>query len=171
MRLCTPAFVYLVISIITLIANFQYSMKSAIVHLFLIGLWTYILNWVCEKGYVGISWALVLLPYVFIGFLVMLLFDVILIMKLESPYPAPYDDAPYDDAPYDDAPYTDAPYTDAPYTDAPYTDAPYTDAPYTDAPYLDSIYTSNPYTEPTSNISISDMNKENTNISISDIEI
>ena len=152
MRLCTPAFVYLVISIIALIWNFQISFRSAIVHLFVIGLWTYILNWFCEKGYVGVSWALVLLPYAFTAFFMLVLFDVLLIANDSTPlYEEPAPEYPEYPEPVE---YTQSPDMDM--------------AQYTVAP---EIY----YTEPTSKISVSDLDlnilndSSNANISVSDI--
>jgi len=167
MRLCTPAFVYLVISIIALIWNFQISFRSAIVHLFVIGLWTYILNWFCEKGYVGVSWALVLLPYAFTAFFMLVLFDVLLIANNSTPlyeepapeygYPTPEGEYPTPEGEYP----TPVEYTQSPDMDM---------AQYTVAP---EIY----YTEPTSKISVSDLDlnslndSSNTNISVSDIDM
>jgi hypothetical protein len=64
-KLCTPALVYFVISIITLffaiLKNFQLS--SLIIKLIFVGAWTWFLNFLCNKGYKVISWFLVLLPF------------------------------------------------------------------------------------------------------------
>ena len=63
---CTPAKIYLVIailsSIITLFSN-GYT-TSIIVHLLFALVWAYILSWLCKKGFSGISWVLLLLPYI-----------------------------------------------------------------------------------------------------------
>lgn len=82
-KLCTPSYVYLVISSITLIAlaiqnsgsNTTYCagsyncQTSNVVLLFLIKIiyvafWTWILNLICKMGSPVISWALVLAPFI-----------------------------------------------------------------------------------------------------------
>tara|TARA_B100000073_G_C23425732_1_gene449101 strand:+ start:14 stop:328 length:315 start_codon:yes stop_codon:yes gene_type:complete len=90
-KLCTPAYLYLVISVISLVIvglqnlgnSGQYSIGNYscsadnLVTIFLgklvyIALWTFVLNWICRKGHSAISWVLVLLPFllffVLIGF-------------------------------------------------------------------------------------------------------
>lgn len=81
--LCTPALLYLCISIISLFAillqnlgnSNSYHMGSFscrvpnttlifIVKFIYILFWTYILNLICKDGHVGISWLLVLLPWI-----------------------------------------------------------------------------------------------------------
>ena len=64
--LCTPALVYFVISIITiLIALFNRVKLVAIGAKLLFALfWTFVLNYLCRKGYKSVSWLLVLLPYI-----------------------------------------------------------------------------------------------------------
>lgn len=68
-KLCTPAKIYFAIavlaSIISLIkgASYLFIISKLIFALF----WTYILGWLCKKGFVYISWALVLLPYIIIA--------------------------------------------------------------------------------------------------------
>jgi hypothetical protein len=65
-KYCTPAQVYLVLAVIGLLSEFMISFSAItlIVHAIVAILFGYILNWVCNKGYTGLSWALVLLPYV-----------------------------------------------------------------------------------------------------------
>jgi hypothetical protein len=71
MKLCTPAVVYLVLAAIALILQLQNYASSKnpfltiIAHVLFIGLWTAVLNWICDKGYKAISWALVIIPYAF----------------------------------------------------------------------------------------------------------
>jgi hypothetical protein len=74
-KLCTPAKIYFVIAVIVcLIALFSgMGIVAAFVKLVFAFIWTFILSWLCDKGYASISWFLVLLPYViillaFIGF-------------------------------------------------------------------------------------------------------
>ena len=82
-NLCTPAMVYLIISIIALIpvmiqnisnrrkycvGNYQCKVPSTI-NLFIakglyIIVWTFLLDYLCRKGYKQISWVIVLLPFV-----------------------------------------------------------------------------------------------------------
>jgi hypothetical protein len=86
-KLCTPAYVYLVISVITVIVmayqNFNYrgvycmglykcDISSSSVNIFFIFLfkalyiafWTWILNLMCGQGYESLSWFLVLIPLI-----------------------------------------------------------------------------------------------------------
>jgi len=65
MKLCGPAIVYLVLAIIALVFNMRFSMVSILLHVAFIGLWTFILNWICSKGFKWVSWGLVVLPYLF----------------------------------------------------------------------------------------------------------
>jgi hypothetical protein len=50
----------------------KFSLLSIILHLAFIAIWTFILNWICSKGLVWVSWLLVVLPYVYM-FLVILI--------------------------------------------------------------------------------------------------
>jgi len=43
----------------------RFSMVSILLHVAFIGLWTFILNWICKKGFKWVSWGLVVLPYLF----------------------------------------------------------------------------------------------------------
>lgn len=73
MKLCSPALLYLVLAAIALVFNFmQFSLLSGVIHIAFVLLWTFILNWICSKGYTWVSWLLVILPYVFM-FLVALI--------------------------------------------------------------------------------------------------
>ena len=69
--LCTPAQVYLVLAlfsgIISIFSANDGVIKTLIWLLFVI-LWTLVLNFLCSKGLSGVSWALVLLPYIVILF-------------------------------------------------------------------------------------------------------
>jgi hypothetical protein len=67
--LCTPALVYLIISSFTILFIFMQKFTFLTIGLkvlFIIA-WTLILNYICSKGFTGISWVLVLLPYI-VGF-------------------------------------------------------------------------------------------------------
>tara|TARA_B110000305_G_C19002543_1_gene431147 strand:- start:197 stop:514 length:318 start_codon:yes stop_codon:yes gene_type:complete len=82
-KLCTPAYVYLVISVVSiLVLMFQNggntntycvgSFECPVANTSLIFLgeiiyvifWTFILNLICKSGYKNISWFLVILPFV-----------------------------------------------------------------------------------------------------------
>ena len=68
-ELCTPAKIYFGIAVIaTIIALFNgVSFMMAFSKMFFAFIWTFVLGWLCDKGYSSISWFLVLLPYILIG--------------------------------------------------------------------------------------------------------
>ncbi len=80
--LCTPASLYFVISMIALfmvlfqnlgntnsynVGNFSCRVPSTVlvfvIKFIYIVFWTYVLNLICKDGHVGVSWLLVLLPW------------------------------------------------------------------------------------------------------------
>jgi len=65
-KLCSPAMLYLVIAAIAIIGAFikRMSIMSIAVKVLFVALWTWFLNFLCSKGHTGISWFLVLLPFV-----------------------------------------------------------------------------------------------------------
>jgi len=62
-NLCMPSKIYLAISVFFLLFD-SFSLITLIVKLIFIGVWTFILNWICSKNYETISWILVIFPYV-----------------------------------------------------------------------------------------------------------
>jgi hypothetical protein len=84
MKLCTPAVLYLVLAIIALIFNIQYSFLSIFLHVIFIGLWTFILNWICKKGFVWISWVLVVLPYLYAALVWLIGVEIIAINRMSN---------------------------------------------------------------------------------------
>jgi hypothetical protein len=66
LHLCDPAKLYLVLAFISIIVMLFSKIKISIVlmKLIFILIWVFILNFICKKGYVGVSWFLVLLPYI-----------------------------------------------------------------------------------------------------------
>jgi hypothetical protein len=66
MKLCTPALVYFVIGVISLVIAFfqRFLLSSLLIKGFFILVWTWLLNLLCQKGYKTISWILVILPYI-----------------------------------------------------------------------------------------------------------
>jgi heme A synthase len=67
-KLCTPAKIYFVIAVfVAVIALFNsVPVLAVFVKLLFAFIWTYILSWLCKKGYQSIAWLLVLLPYIII---------------------------------------------------------------------------------------------------------
>ena len=92
-NVCTPAIVYLVISILAVllistqnvsngtdyycVGNYECntSMKYTIfiIKILYILFWTFVLNCICKAGYKGISWVLVLFPFILMFVLIGLL--------------------------------------------------------------------------------------------------
>jgi hypothetical protein len=68
-KLCTPAKIYFAIAVIAIIfALFNgVSLMLAFTKLLFAFIWTFVLGWLCDKGYSSISWFLVLLPYIVIA--------------------------------------------------------------------------------------------------------
>ena len=67
-KLCTPAKVYFAIAVIaSAIALFdRVNVLAVFMKLIFAFIWTFILSFLCDKGYKSLSWFLVLLPYIFI---------------------------------------------------------------------------------------------------------
>ena len=67
-ELCTPAKMYFIIAVIASIFALFNGVKLMLVFMKLVfaAIWTFFLGWLCKKGFVSISWALVLLPYIII---------------------------------------------------------------------------------------------------------
>jgi hypothetical protein len=84
-KLCPPAFIYFVISIVFLILAIIFlttgsidmntmclddnCTKPGVAFLFVIKFlfilfWTWVLNFICRSGYTGVSWFLLVLPYI-----------------------------------------------------------------------------------------------------------
>jgi hypothetical protein len=64
-NLCTPAFIYFIISFIYLIINSlkKFDIMSIIVNIIFIILWSFLLNFLCKMGYSIISWLIIILPF------------------------------------------------------------------------------------------------------------
>lgn len=88
-ELCSPAALYFIVSMIALVlvflqnignkhkyclGNFSCKVPNTlavfIVKFIYIIFWTYILNLICRDGHVGLSWLLVLLPYILLFVLI-----------------------------------------------------------------------------------------------------
>ena len=91
-QLCTPAYLYFVLSMIALVVVFIQnigntnklylgSMKASvpnttaifIMKFIYILFWTWILNLICKDGYTSISWLLVLLPFILVTLIALLI--------------------------------------------------------------------------------------------------
>lgn len=64
-KLCTPAFIYFIISVIYLIIHSfkNFNIMSIIVKMFFIILWSLFLNFLCSNGYSIVSWLIIILPF------------------------------------------------------------------------------------------------------------
>jgi len=67
-QLCTPAQLYLGMSLLSTIGFSASSthILATMWHLFMNLVWTYFLNFLCDKGHTGISWFLILFPFLII---------------------------------------------------------------------------------------------------------
>lgn len=65
-KLCTPAKIYFAIAVIAAVVGLfnGLTVMMAFWNLVFAFIWTYVLGWLCKKGYSSISWFLVLLPYI-----------------------------------------------------------------------------------------------------------
>ena len=65
-ELCSPAKLYFILSVIACIAALINGVKfgQVIVNLIVAFIWTAVLSWICGKGFTGVSWFLVLVPYI-----------------------------------------------------------------------------------------------------------
>jgi hypothetical protein len=65
-ELCTPAKLYFALAVIScLIALINgVNFMSVAINLIIAFIWTIILGWICGKGFTGVSWFLVLFPYI-----------------------------------------------------------------------------------------------------------
>jgi hypothetical protein len=68
-KLCTPAKIYFALAVLgSILALFSgVKIVAVFVKLVFALIWTYILGWLCKKGFKTLSWFLVLLPYIFIA--------------------------------------------------------------------------------------------------------
>jgi hypothetical protein len=66
--LCTPAQLYAVLSLVSIIlmASYERLNGAIIVQALFAIVWTFVLGWICNKGWTGVSWFLVLFPIVLV---------------------------------------------------------------------------------------------------------
>jgi len=72
--MCMPAKVYFVLALLAVIFSgvMEFKVSTIIFSIVVLVLWTFLLNWICSIGFKGISWALVILPFVGILFTVVI---------------------------------------------------------------------------------------------------
>lgn len=70
--ICAPAMIYLVLGIISILAMIyqKYDMIGILGKIIFIGLWTWLLNYLCSTGNSAISWVLLLLPFILFGLII-----------------------------------------------------------------------------------------------------
>jgi hypothetical protein len=68
--LCAPAFIYIFISfIILLVTSFKsFNIINTVISLFFILLWTWVLNYLCSKGYKIVAWLILISMIIFLSF-------------------------------------------------------------------------------------------------------
>jgi hypothetical protein len=65
-ELCSPAKLYFILAVIACIAALINGVKfgQVVINLIIAFAWTAVLSWICGKGFTGVSWFLVLVPYI-----------------------------------------------------------------------------------------------------------
>jgi hypothetical protein len=66
LKLCTPVYVYLIISVISFLMMIGMNLSGATIMMFVLKVlfWSFVLNIICDSGYTNVSWFLVLLPFI-----------------------------------------------------------------------------------------------------------
>jgi ABC-type uncharacterized transport system permease subunit len=83
-RLCSPALLYLIIAIISIIMGIIAKAQpiTLVVKALFVVIWTWFLNFLCGLGHEGISWFLVIMPFVIMLVVVALTYETMLIDSL-----------------------------------------------------------------------------------------
>jgi len=64
-RICTPAQLYVILTALSVIALvIQKQFMSIPIKLVFALIYTFLLNWLCDKGWTNLSWVLVILPFI-----------------------------------------------------------------------------------------------------------
>ena len=86
MKICSPALLYLILSIFSILFAFLMNVGLIVIISKLVFslLWTWFLNFLCVKGYKTVSWILVLMPFIII--MMNLMFLLPLAMTVEEGY-------------------------------------------------------------------------------------
>jgi len=78
MYLCTPALVYLVLSILTVIVLIvQKAFDGIIMNIACSLAWLWLLQILCNRGYITLAWVLVFLPFIIGAIIIILLVSVL----------------------------------------------------------------------------------------------
>jgi len=79
MSLCSPALLYLIIAIISIISMIysKVNMQTIAMKGLFVIIYTWFLNFLCSKGHEGISWFLVILPFVIMALFILYLSNII----------------------------------------------------------------------------------------------
>ncbi len=79
MKLCAPAMVYFGLACISILFGVmrRLSARSLVAKGVYAAIWTWLLNFICDKGYTSISWFLVILPFVMMFGIVALILDMV----------------------------------------------------------------------------------------------
>lgn len=66
MFLCPPALVYVILAMVGILGSIvqKASVLSTVIKLIMIGMWTWVINYLCMKGWKGMAWFLAFLPWV-----------------------------------------------------------------------------------------------------------
>jgi ABC-type multidrug transport system permease subunit len=98
-KLCTPAKIYFAIAVIASVFGLfnGVSIIAIFIKLIFAFIWTFILAWLCDKGFKNLSWFLVLLPYIVITLAVLGIYRVsnqhkkmMNNLQFQGPYGQPY---------------------------------------------------------------------------------
>ena len=67
-KLCEPAKLYLLFTVIFIVMSvFNGITALTVIVKFVFALiWTLVLNWLCSKGFTGLAWIIVLMPFIFL---------------------------------------------------------------------------------------------------------
>ena len=79
MKLCAPAMVYFGLACISILFGVMKSIsaRSLVAKGVYAAIWTWLLNFICDKGYTTVSWLLVILPFVMMFGIVALILDMV----------------------------------------------------------------------------------------------
>ncbi len=79
MSLCSPALLYLIIALIAIISMIysKTDMQTIAMKGLFVAIWTWFLNFLCSKGHEGISWFLVILPFVIMALAIVAMSNII----------------------------------------------------------------------------------------------
>ena len=79
MSLCSPALLYLIIAIMSIISMIysKVNMQTVAMKGLFVAIYTWFLNFLCSKGHEGISWFLVILPFVVMALFIVAMSNII----------------------------------------------------------------------------------------------